>query len=112
MDMIAGFIRALIGMLGGYALQKGYVSSDTIATIQGLVLTLGAAFLSVKDKTFTKDKFEGVLRALLSAAFGFFQGNGWLSESQAQLFTGYVGIVGTMIWSAWSKWMPEADDNA
>ena len=48
-DQLTGIIRAILAASGGLLVQRGYVSDQTMTTIIGALITLGAAAWSVHN---------------------------------------------------------------
>ena len=48
-DQITGIIRAILAAGGGLLVQRGYVDNQTMTTIIGALITLGAAAWSVHN---------------------------------------------------------------
>jgi hypothetical protein len=48
-DQLTGIIRAILAAGGGLLVQRGYVSDQTMTTIIGALITLGAAAWSVHN---------------------------------------------------------------
>jgi len=49
-DQVAGLVRTLLASLGGYFVGKGFISSDNLTAIAGLVGPLVAAVWSFSSK--------------------------------------------------------------
>ena len=48
-DQLTGIIRAILAAGGGLLVQRGYVDNQTMTTIIGALITLGAAAWSVHN---------------------------------------------------------------
>ena len=48
-DQITGIIRAILAAGGGLLVQRGYVDNQTMTTIIGALITIGAAAWSVHN---------------------------------------------------------------
>ena len=48
-DQITGVIRAVLAPVGGLLVQRGYVDNQTMTTIIGAILALGAGAWSVHN---------------------------------------------------------------
>ena len=48
-DQVTGVIRAILAAAGGLLVQRGYVDDQTLTTIIGAIMTLGAAAWSIHN---------------------------------------------------------------
>ena len=51
----------------------------------------------------TQDQFGGIVRALLSAASGYFVGTGVVDASTAATIAGALGTLAVAVWSIWTN---------
>lgn len=69
---------------------------DQIGTILSLINLL-------KGKAMTKDQIGGIVRAILSAVFGYITGKGWLDADTAVAISGALATIAVAAWSVFSN---------
>lgn len=61
MDIVLGFLRALLAGIGGWAVARGYIDADQIEPMVGAVLVLAVACWSAYSKFRQRRKFAEAL---------------------------------------------------
>lgn len=50
-----------------------------------------------------KDQINGIVRALVAAAGGYFIGRGMIDSANVEIIGGALATLVTAVWSVWSK---------